>query len=169
MGYCQKILLILCVLLTTFDTFAINQNADPKIYSLDIYQIIISFAPIALFLITTSIIFLKLKKEDYKIGDALKENETITITSPSEIPPVDPAATTAPNTETIQPKSASRLLAFISGMVSVGLASTFCSFWAYNYFQTRESVNLSDITNVLLSLGLGVVPYAFNKISKAIE
>lgn len=157
----KKTFLTLCVLLTTFDTFAINQNVDPKVHSIDIYQIIISLAPIALFLITTSIIFLKLKKEDYKIGDALKENETITITSPST-----PGTS---NTQTIQPKSASRLLVFISGMISVGLASTFCSFWAYNYFQTRESANLSDITNVLLTLGLGVVPYAFNKISKAIE
>ncbi|WP_281635838.1 hypothetical protein [Flavobacterium marginilacus] len=161
----KKTFLTLCVLLTTFDTFAITENADPKVYSLDIYQIIISLAPIALFVITTSIIFLKLKKEDYKIGDALKENETITVTSPNPDP--DPANTA--NTETIQPKSASRLLAFISGMISVGLASTFCSFWAYNYFLTGKTADLSSITNVLLSLGLGVVPYAFNKVSKAIE
>lgn len=156
----KKTFLTLCVLLITFDTFAITKNT---VYSLDIYQIIISLSPIALFLITTSIIFLKLKKEDYKIGDALKENETITVTSPN------PAPANNANTETIQPKSASRLLAFISGMISVGLASTFCSFWTYNYFLTGKTADLSSITNVLLSLGLGVVPYAFNKVSKAIE
>jgi hypothetical protein len=175
---CGKTFFTLCLLLISFGSFAfktvnpeISKKVPCKDCELDCSQIIITFAPIILFLITTTIIFIKLKKEDYKIGDALKENETITITSP----PVTPDATTpagpagVPNTETIQPKSASRLLAFISGMVSLGLASTFCSFWAYNYFQTGISADLSDITNVLLTLGLGVVPYAFNKISKAIE
>jgi uncharacterized membrane protein YciS (DUF1049 family) len=175
----KKAFLSLFTLLITLDTFGlapsnseIIKKTTERLYTLDTYQIIISLAPLALFFIITAIIFFKLKKENYKIGDALKENDTITVTttpSTSTQESAPPSTTPVAQTETIQPKSASRLIAFISGMVSMGLASSFCSFWTYNYFQTGISADLSAITNVLLSLGLGVVPYAFNKVSKAIQ
>jgi hypothetical protein len=174
----QKLVFTLGLLLLSCMTFA-QEKVPPKITVLGFNELIIAFAPIGLFILTTLLIFLKLKKEGYKIGDALKENETIAVTT---TPPQDqtaitnaiaagnpPPAPAAPVTENIQPKSSSRLLAFISGLVSIGLASVFCSFWVYRFFQTGASPDLSHITNVLLSLGLGVVPYAFNKISKAIE
>jgi hypothetical protein len=173
----QKSVVTLGFFLLSFMTFA-QEKATPKITILGGYELFITLAPIGLFIITTLFIFLKLKKEGYNIGDALKENETVAVTTAL---PQDPKviaaaieagnptpAPTTPVTENIQPKSSSRLIAFISGLVSIGLASVFCSFWIYRYFQTGKPTDLSEITNVLLSLGVGVVPYAFNKISKAL-
>jgi hypothetical protein len=154
---------------------------------------IISFAPLVLFLFIIILIFYILKREGYKIGDALKENETLNISEdnpalekpvaikraadgspaaqvPAGQPVVAPPPTAPPFVEkTVQPKSSSRLLAFISGIITVGLASCLCSFWIYRYFQCDQSVELSELSNVLLALGLGVVPYAVNKVSGALS
>lgn len=65
--------------------------------------------------------------------------------------------------------SISRFLAFISGLVSVGLASVITSFYMWNFFDDGKSLNLNELLTVLLSLGIGVIPYAFNKIGSAIK
>ena len=153
-------------------------------------MIIISFAPLFLYLLILITIFWKLQRENYKIGDSLKENQTVNISidNPAYTPPtqpdaavqdgaadvsaaepVAPAANPAPPFvgKTIQPQSMSRLLAFTSGVVTLGLASCFSSFWLYRYFECDKSTDLTDITYVLLTLGLGLVPYAVNKISTA--
>lgn len=158
----------------------------------------IAFSPILLFVLLIIIIFWKLNKEEYKIGDALKENITIEVSEdnpaiaekpkpastgvpepvpvpvPAPVPvpvpvPTQPIANTVTATpfvpRTIQPKSTSRLIAFISGIVSVGIASSLCSFWMYNYFKGYQNIDLTHLSNVLLALGIGVIPYAVNKIS----
>jgi hypothetical protein len=135
--------------------------------------------PIITFIVILVVIFWKLNKEAYKIGDALKENTTIEVSedNPALNEPPKPASTGAiqdqvPATpinstpyvpKTIQPKSTSRLIAFISGLISVGLGSCLCSFWMYNYLTKDVYLDMSSVTNVLLALGLGVVPYAVNK------
>lgn len=152
---------------------------------------IISFAPLFLYLLILITIFWKLQRENYKIGDSLKENQTVDISidnpaykPPTQqqavvqdgaavVPPVVPAVVPAANPttpfvgKTVQPQSMSRLLAFISGVITLGLASCFSSFWLYRYFECDKSTDLTDITYVLLTLGLGLVPYAVNKISTA--
>lgn len=155
---------------------------------------IIAFAPLVLYLLILITIFWKLQLEKYKIGDSLKENQTVDIsidnpayippaTTPAPgvqngaaaIPPANPPVATPPSAnstppfvgKTIQPQSMSRLLAFISGMVTLGLASCFSSFWLYRYFECGTGTELRQITEVLLTLGLGLVPYAVNKISTA--
>jgi hypothetical protein len=35
----------------------------------------------------------------------------------------------------------------------------------YNYLVNNEYLDMSSVTNVLLALGIGVVPYAVNKIA----
>lgn len=143
----------------------------------------LAFTPILLFALIIIIIFWKLNKEGYKIGDALKENITIEVSEdnpaiaekpkPASTGVQDATVSTQETTEqkapfvprTIQPKSTSRMIAFISGMVSIGIASSLCSFWMYNYFNGCKSVDLSHLSNVLLALGIGVIPYAVNKVS----
>lgn len=154
----------------------------------------IAFAPLILYLLILITIFWKLQLEKYKIGDSLKENQTVDIsidnpsyirpeTTPAQgvqngaaaippvVPPIAPPPTANPTPpfvgKTIQPQSMSRLLAFISGLVTLGLASCFSSFWLYRYFECGTGTELRQITEVLLTLGLGLVPYAVNKISTA--
>lgn len=132
---------------------------------------LISFSPLVLFIFIFSFIFIKLKKEGYKISDALKENETIPLSVPN---PLATNALADANIEpfvdqNVQPKSASRLIAFISGLVTLGIAASFCTFWLYTYLKCGFAPKLETLTNAVLALGLGVVPYAFNKISDAIK
>lgn len=159
------------ILLLLFVVFLANAQAVPntKFIALSTLEQLLSFAPIVFYIGTTGIIFLKLKKEDYKIGDALKENEIITVSVPNPSEETARSESAPFVDQKTQPKSSSRLLAFLSGMLTLGLSSVFCSFWIYRYFQTGLSTNLDDIVEVLLTLGLGVVPYAFNKISAAIK
>ena len=169
----------------------ISASTDPPICNpckITTEMDIISFAPLVLFLGLIIIIFWKLQLENYKIGDSLRENETIDISidnpSPAKTPAqkdvqdgskavsaTDKAVTPTPTPpfvgKTIQPQSMSRLLAFISGMVTLAIASCFSSFWLYRYFECETSTKLDDITYVLLTLGLGLTPYAVNKISTA--
>ncbi|WP_333600269.1 hypothetical protein [Flavobacterium sp.] len=152
---------------------------------------IISFAPLFLYVVLLIVIFWKLQLEKYKIGDSLRENQTIDVSIdnpaytpppanpvppvqnggapiPPAVPPLPPANPATPFVgKTIQPQSMSRLLAFISGIMTLGLASSFSSFWLYRYFECGIGTDLSQITNVLLALGLGLLPYAVNKISTA--
>lgn len=137
----------------------------------DFTIILISFSPLILFLIIFTFVFTRLKKEDYKISDSLKENETIKVSMPNPLS-VNPAPGEAPPPfidKNIQPKSSSRLIAFITGLTTLGIASSLCCFWLYTYIKCGFAPKLDDITNVLLTLGLGVVPYAFNKISSTFK
>ncbi|WP_298140569.1 hypothetical protein [Flavobacterium sp.] len=132
---------------------------------------IISFSPLALFLFIFSFVFIRLRKEGYKISDALKENETIPVSVPNPFVANTPVgiAPTPFVEENIQPKSSSRLIAFITALITIGIAASFCTFWLYTYLKCGFAPSLENITNVILALGLGVVPYAFNKISSAIK
>lgn len=174
----KKKLLILVMLLSSIGIQAQNCGKCTP----NQLQSFIAFSPILVFVLVLIIVFFKMNKEGYKLGDALKENTTIEISedNPAAIEPEKPASTGNPTTQptvaavpnadpfvpkTIQPKSSSRLIAFISGVVSLGIASGLCSFWMYTSFQGYEKIDFSDITNVLLALGIGVIPYAVNKIS----
>lgn len=132
---------------------------------------LISFCPLLLFFFIFSFVFTRLKKEGYKISDALKENDTIPVSVPNPLAlNAQAGENVAPFVEeNTQPKSASRLIAFITGLVTLGIASSFSTFWLFTYLKCGSAPDLTSLTNVVLSLGLGIVPYAFNKISKAIE
>ncbi len=106
----------------------------------------ISLLPVILFIIIIPLIFASLKKGGYKISDALKENEFITGTN-------------------TQPNSSSRLIAFLTAMTTLAVAVSVTSYWMYCKF-FGLSVNLSDLNTLLISLGFGVAPYGFNKVSK---
>lgn len=62
-------------------------------------------------------------------------------------------------------QSVSRLLALISGLVSVGLSCILTTLYIWNFVNNKTYIDLTSIVNVLLILGIGVVPYAFNKVT----
>jgi hypothetical protein len=184
----KKSILTISLLLVSLGLLAENAPAEKPIpicksCTLDGFDQMIASSPLIIFLLIVVVIFWKLNKEGYKIGDALKENTTIEISedNPSIAEPPRPTAsnglTTTPDApaptnnqppfvpKTIQPKSTSRLIAFISGLISVGLACSISSFWIYRHLSGVQTVDLSHLTNVLLALGIGVVPYAVNKLS----
>jgi hypothetical protein len=48
------------------------------------------------------------------------------------------------------------------------IALCMACFFIYYYIRTGCAPDLSPLSMILLALGLGVVPYAFNKVSTAI-
>lgn len=66
-------------------------------------------------------------------------------------------------------QSTSRLVAFISGITSVGLAACITSFYFYRVFLGDTAVDISALSTVLYGLGLGTIPYGFNKIANAVK
>jgi len=66
-------------------------------------------------------------------------------------------------------QSVSRLIAFICGVTSVGLAACITTFYFYRSFTVGGEISIGNLANVLYGLGLGVLPYGFNKIAAAIK
>jgi hypothetical protein len=73
-----------------------------------------------------------------------------------------------PNTDKKE-QSTSRLVAFISGITSVALAACITSFYFYRSFLGDTDVSIGNLATVLYGLGLGVLPYGFNKIANALK
>ncbi len=61
--------------------------------------------------------------------------------------------------------SSSRIIAFISGMILLAVAMGLSSFYIYFYMRTGIPPELSQLSGVLIALGLGMAPYAINKVS----
>ncbi|MBP1163498.1 MULTISPECIES: hypothetical protein [unclassified Chryseobacterium] len=184
--------LTLFLSLTAFFTSA-GLYANPTDTTLPVPKVIpitdaekwIAFSPILLFLLITCLVFFKLKKDKVSLKDLLldkdanvqmeeektKQMEAFLAAPLASQQAMNEAATTLnTTTESNAQKpntSVSRFLAFISGLVSVGLACVLTTFAIWNYFDVNVFPNLNDLVGVLLTLGIGVVPYAFNKVTTA--
>lgn len=64
--------------------------------------------------------------------------------------------------------SSSRLIAFFSSIITLTLATCLSCFFIYYYISFGKAPDLSGLSAVLIALGLGVVPYASNKIASAV-
>ncbi|WP_341904403.1 hypothetical protein [Fluviicola taffensis] len=146
---------------------------------------IISFLPVAFFLLITSTIFFKLRKDKVKLSDILIDKEavqekrktdaSVAIAAVNAGQPAPVAAAPAAQTDgqttanSDQSQSTSRLIAFICGITSVALACCITSYYFYKSFTGTEDVDLGNLSNVLFGLGLGVIPYGFNKVAAALK
>jgi hypothetical protein len=105
-------------------------------------------------------------------ASAIKANAPAFIaanTVPQEIPSTNPVSLNDDKTSIKQEQSTSRLIAFISGITSVALASCITSFYFYRSFLGESNVSIGNLATVLYGLGLGVIPYGFNKIANALK
>ncbi|HEV8286019.1 MAG TPA: hypothetical protein VGQ09_17040 [Chitinophagaceae bacterium] len=84
----------------------------------------------------------------------------------------NPPANENPSTlSAIPPKaspSMSRYIAFITSIMTLIIALCMGCFFIYHYIRTGCAPDLSPLSMILIALGLGVAPYAFNKVSSAI-
>lgn len=126
---------------------------------LDGTQWLLVFLPAILFGIFIFYMLAKLNKEKCSLSDMLGENIPVDAAVANAVPQQPPATGNKPST--------SRLIAFLSGLcaITIGVCST--SYYFYLYLKTGQSPNLDNLYNILLSMGIGVIPYAFNKISSA--
>ena len=140
-----------------------NCNRNWKSKGLE-YWIVLS--PTILFIIFLYLLKRHLSLTGFKLTDALTENIPVELIKPNPNPEL---ALTNPTISTKElRKSTSRLIVFITGFTSVSIGVCFTSYYMYIFFATGCAPNLENITNILLSLGIGVIPYAFNKVSTAL-
>lgn len=65
--------------------------------------------------------------------------------------------------------SISRFIAFISSFLIIITAVCMGSFFIYHYIKTGCPPSLGSFTTVLIALGIGIVPYAANRVSAAVS
>lgn len=65
--------------------------------------------------------------------------------------------------------SISRYIALISSLLIIIIAVCMSCFFIYHYIRTGCPPELGALTTVILALGIGIVPYAANKVSGAIS
>lgn len=141
--------------------------------------------PLLLFIIASFYILTRLRQEGYRISDALKENYTVDIAKTPEAVTAQldtqrevkaggaeatnlAAAADTPTTE-IRPQSTSRLIAFFAGMAAIIMSVSAVTFFFYVYLRTGQEPKFDSLWNVVLGLGVGVIPYAFNRIADALN
>ncbi len=144
---------------------------------------VLVFSPLILFFLLLLIVCFWIRKFD--LSEALTENDLSTKTKYNKLYDIDnitkllilnssiPVSSILPPTigesEFYRP-SISRLIVFITSMLSLILGLCITCFVIYNNLLGRDSsADINKLSNVLLSLGIGVVPYAFNKVATAIN
>src|SRR6266542_2158045 len=157
--------------LTKKSTF-VQQCYDCK-HSLSWKQILIVLSPILLFLVVVLYASIRLKREGFKLADALDETDPKIKTIPNpEYNATTAAGGVVPPTINVTDtpnRSSSRMIAFLSGLTAIVIAISSASYFFYMYFRTGKEPDITHIYDILLALGIGVTPYAFNKISDAIK
>ncbi|HWY37061.1 MAG TPA: hypothetical protein VNY73_00785 [Bacteroidia bacterium] len=132
-------------------------------------QALVIGMPVALFLIALFLIAIKLKNEGYQLKNALEDEPNIIDVPNPKYDPANPTAAPATIKERESTQSTSRLIAFLSGMCSIIIAISTVTYYFYIYFRTGQEPNIDKLYDILLALGIGVTPYAFNKVSSAIS
>lgn len=65
--------------------------------------------------------------------------------------------------------STSRLIVLFSGLTAVMISVCLTSVWIFELLEGKPKIDFGNLTDVLLALGIGVVPYGFNKLSSALK
>jgi flagellar biogenesis protein FliO len=121
--------------------------------------------PLLLFCLFVWWLLVKLKREGFRLSDALSGDNPVKVEIPN--PSKDPDVVNAQPFITITqfPKSTSRLVAFMSGIISIVLAVCLICFFIFSFLRTGTVPDLSQLMNVFLPLGIGSIPYAVKQFS----
>ncbi len=127
--------------------------------------------PVGLSVLFFLLVYGGLRRAGYSLADALSENDTVTTTVTANAP--NPAGPVAANTQQTQQtqtvpgnRSASRLVLFLSGMTAIIVAVCITTYYLYYYLCCGKAPDMDGLISVLLMLGIGVIPYAVNKVAK---
>ncbi|HEX8333179.1 MAG TPA: hypothetical protein VF622_11175 [Segetibacter sp.] len=153
------------------------------------WGIVLTFLPAILFLIIlTILLFRGLSGFDLKGAMSESDYPTVIVQNDQYNPENLKALASRENLEEILPPtikksnipgnnntqgpaphaSISRYIAFLTTILTLVVALCISCFYIYHYLRTGCPPDISGITTILLALGIGVVPYAFNKVSSAI-
>lgn len=120
--------------------------------------------PAVLFLCLAFYFLRWLKRENFKLGDALG-SDVPTSFSPGVTTIADAANPGGPPKEIPTevpnyPKSSSRLIAFLTAISAIVIALSLITYYAYGYITQKGGMtNLDELWKIIAGLGIGVVPY----------
>lgn len=124
---------------------------------------LIIMLPAILFLLLFFYFMSWLKKENFKLSDALSADESVSKSISSETKQ-DPTDSLKPITTITEipnyARSSSRVIAFLTGITAIVIAISIVTI--YNYAQVSKHTDLIDldgIWKIIAGLGIGVVPY----------
>lgn len=135
----------------------------------------IIIAPLGIFIILMVIVHFILTLQGVKLSNLLAETEVVLKHEEEEALNKEAAKKNEGKKEDEVPKkapikrSASRLVLFLSGITALTLATCITSFYFFIHIYCVDcamELNLADFTNILLALGIGVVPYAVNQVKR---
>jgi len=154
-----------------------NIDEDKEV---SVMEWLLVFSPMLIFLVIS--ISLRNILKGFGLRAALQDNEQSkkTILNPEYTSEnlqalVTNPAMTALLTPTIEisdgvyPKSSSRYIALITSTVTWAISLCLTSYFIYAYIKTGKAPELNKLTDIVLTLGIGVVPYVFNKVSEAVK
>ncbi len=132
---------------------------------------VLVWMPVILFIVVLFVVWWTTRRSGYRFTQALYENdpEEIVVHAPTD---TDPNATLkktvldAKGQPVYQP-STSRLIALLSALTTLIIVVCFISYYAYCMIRCKELPDFEALFNVVLALGLGVVPYSVNKVTAA--
>lgn len=160
---------------TTADTLAKRLNGsciNRTDRVLNFGEWVLVFSPLALFIAAAIIIVGG--SGGLKLGDVLTENELPIIIKDNPLYVQDNVngGLVSPTIEITDINcpyrpSTSRLIAFITGILTAIIALSITCFFIYHYLKTGCSPDISELSTVILALGLGIVPYLSNKVLSA--
>lgn len=127
--------------------------------------------PVGLSVLFLLLVYGGLKRAGYKLADALSENDAVITTVTANAPnPAGQVAADTQQTQTAQTvpgnRSASRLVLFLSGITAIIISVCITTYYLYYYLCCGKAPEMDGLINVLLTLGIGVIPYAVNKVAK---
>ena len=125
----------------------------------EILGVIIVLLPVLIFVLTMLVIKNRLKDQKVNLADLLAE---------TDVPPPSKDTTEGAPPQPVK-RSASRLILFLSGITSLILAVCITTYYFYMTIyciDCSSNLDLTDFTNVILALGIGVVPYSVNQVKK---
>jgi uncharacterized membrane protein len=120
----------------------------------------IAFMPVILVALAIFICLIGLKNSDVTFSSLFAEKDTSKTTT---------LVRDGVTTET-SPASTSRFIVFLTGLTGLILGSSITTIFIYQYFiDPTKPADLSNLTTVIFGLGIGVIPYGFNKIASGIK
>lgn len=131
-----------------------------EISKFNFWNMSLVYLPIVLFIILVYIVAQKLKKEKFTLAEALSADE----------PMVESESTSQDGTVTKKygtkfQNSASRLIAFLTGISAFIFTISLTSFSIYTYIKEGTMPDLGRISDLLWTFGIGIIPYASKQLS----
>ena len=131
--------------------------------------IVVVLAPLVIFILVMLVIRLRLADQRVSLADLLVETE-VAVRDNQKDNAGNAQQADDPNPKPpVVKRSASRLILFLSGVTSLilGVCITMYYFYMNIYcIACQQGLALDDFTNILLALGIGVVPYAVNQVKR---